>query len=144
MAGKKFFQADVAESSSGSIWTGPVIFAESYAEAEFHTLLELQKDWGDQYMTDGFLETFGRLTDEDDESVERDDPVFPGKDAWNAGDYWTDECGGEVVMSMLTLSPLEALAQLGKIECRLNDTQIEQIMADKVVATLTIMPLMRA
>lgn len=128
---KQFFQADVAESSSGSIWTGPVIYADSYAEAEFETLLRLQEDWGDSYMTEEFLEAFGRLLDEDEEPTDRPDPVFPGEDAWKAGNYWTDGCGGEVVMSMLIVPPVEALAQLGKIECDLPDALIEQVVAGK-------------
>lgn len=125
---KQFFQADVAESSSGSIWTGPVIFAESYGEAEFETLLRLQQDWGDEYMTESFLRDFGRTKDED--------PVYPGDDAWAAGDYWTDGCGGEFVMSMLTLGPVTALAKLGKIECRLTDAQIEQMVEGKATGLL--------
>jgi hypothetical protein len=45
-----------------------------------------------------------------------------------------DGCGGDVVMSMLTLPPIEALAQMGKIENTLTDGDVDAIMEGKATA----------
>jgi hypothetical protein len=138
---KKFYQCDVAESSTGSIWTGPVVFG-TLGEAEFVTMLELQSDWGDSYMPEGFLNDFGRTEDQ----LERgDDPIYPGDDAWNAAGYFDEISGeGEVTTGMLTLPPIEALAQLGLIECRLNDAQIDAILKGTALASIIIKPAPRS
>jgi hypothetical protein len=104
----KFYQCDVAESGTESIWTSSVIFADSIEEAEFHVMIELQQDWGDGYMPDNFIDAFGG-----EESPK--DPEFPGIDAWNEAGYWHFNTR-EVTAGMLEVRPIEALAKLGKID----------------------------
>jgi hypothetical protein len=136
MTEKQFYQADVAESDSDSLWTGPVVYG-SLGEAEFLTMLTLQQDWGDSYMPPEFLDAFGRTQDEDGNDIasENDDPVYPGDDAWEAAGYWNDL---DVTTGMLTLPPIEALAQLGKIKLDLTEQAIENVMADKIELHLTV------
>jgi hypothetical protein len=108
---KTFYQCDVADSETDSIWTGSIHYTETPEEAEFLTMLELQQDWGDGYMPDSFLDAFG--SEPTLEALqEREDPQFPGVEAWNAAGYWSDI---PATTGMLTLPPLEALAQLKKI-----------------------------
>lgn len=121
---KHFYQCDVAESDTQSIWTGSLQYTETIEEAEFNTMLELQQDWGDEYMPERFIEDFGAADSPKD-------PEFPGVEAWNAGGYWYDAFGGGVTAGMLTVKPIEALAQLGKIECDLPHKLVERVMAGK-------------
>lgn len=126
---KKFYQCDVAESSSGSIWTGPVVYG-SLGEAEFETMLVLQQDWGDSYMPEGFLDDFGRTEDQLEAS---NDPVYPGDAAWKSAGYFDEISGeGEVTSGMLELPPIEALAQLGKIQFDLTEDVVQAAMDDKL------------
>jgi hypothetical protein len=115
---KQFYQCDVAESDTDSIWTGPVVYG-TQGEAEFETMLVLQQDWGDSYMPEGFLKDFGR-------SEEMNDPAYPGDDAWNAAGYFDEiSWDSEVTTGMLQLDPVTALAKLDKIECHLTDEAID-------------------
>lgn len=123
---KQFYQCDVAESDTDSIWTGPVIYGTA-AYAEFRTMLELQCDWGDGYMPDTFLDAFG--SEPTLEALqERPDPQFPGDEAWNAAGYFDDIPSG-VTTGMLTLDAATALAKLGKIEIA-ADVEIEALLAN--------------
>jgi hypothetical protein len=121
---KQFYQCDVAESSSDSIWTGPVVYTETPEEAEFLTMLELQQDWGDGYMPDSFLEAFGGSGD-----YERE---FPGVEAWKVAEYWDDAFRySAVTANMLTVDTVTALAKLGKIECDLPSDVIDAALTDQ-------------
>jgi hypothetical protein len=130
---KQFYQADVAESSSGSIWTGPLVYTASIEEAEFLTMLELQADWGDGYMPDEFIAMFGSA----EEATRPESIDFPGDDTWNTLGFWDAISGeGEVTSGMLTVPPIEALAQLGKIDCNLSEEDIDRIMMGTMRASL--------
>jgi hypothetical protein len=96
-------------------------------------MFELQQDWGDDYMPDEFIAMFGPA--DRTERVEAID--FPGDDAWDDLGFW-DQL--DVNTFVLSLDPVTALAKMGKIECRLNETQIDQIMLGNVVATILIKP----
>lgn len=128
---KKFYQCDVAESNTESIWTSPVFYTETAEEAEFLTMLELQQDWGDGYMPDSFLNAFGGEPVEGEVKARDDDPQFPGAEAWNAADYWCDAFGGNVIASMLTVDPLTALAKLGKIDFNVPGDVVDAVMRDE-------------
>lgn len=117
---KQFYQCDVAESSTDSIWTSSVIYAASPEEAEFQVMLELQTDWGDGYIPDGFIDDFGS------EAHEVGDPQFPGVDAWKAAGYFDDI---PAVTGMLTVNPLTALAKLGKIAFDVPGDVVDAVMA---------------
>jgi hypothetical protein len=118
---KQFYQTDVAESDTDSIWTGSIYYTETPEEAEFLTMLELQQDWGDGYMPEAFLIAFG----EERRDGCDPDPEFPGADAWNEAGYWSDL---SVTTGMLVLPPVQALAQLGKIEFNVSDDDIAAVM----------------
>jgi hypothetical protein len=108
---KQFYQCDVAESDSDSIWTSSVFYCETSQEAEFLTMLALQSDWGDSYVGEAFVDAFGSSEDEYAKAP------FPGAEAWDAGGHWDDAFKySEVTASMLTVAPAEALAKLGKID----------------------------
>lgn len=127
---KTFYQCDVAESDTDSIWTGSIHYTETLEEAEFLTMLELQCDWGDGYMPNAFIKAFGADPEEagtdPDQPKRVDDPVFPGADAWNEAGYWD---ALDVTTGMLPLPPLEALAQLKKITFDVPDDVVDAVMA---------------
>jgi hypothetical protein len=126
---KQFYQCDVAESESDSLWTGPVVYG-TLAEAEFATMLQLQQDWGDGYMPQGFIDDFGHAED-------MNDPVFPGEDAWESAGYFDDI---DATVGMLPVPPLEALAQLGKISFDLDEDEIAQVLAGTAKARVELDP----
>lgn len=131
---KQFWQVDVTDRED-NIWTGPVVYG-SHQEAEFRTMLELQSDWGDSYMPEGFLDMFGR-TDGDDLFERSEDVDFPGDDAWDTLEFW-DQL--DVNVFMLKLGPVTALAKLGKIECDLSDETIDAVMTGLLKLELAVMP----
>jgi hypothetical protein len=129
---KQFYQCDVAESDTDSIWTGSIYYVETLEEAEFLTMLELQQDWGDGYMPDNFLDVFGGEPVEGEVKSRVDDPQFPGAEAWNAAGYWDDAFKySEVIAGMLMLPPLEALAKLDKITFDVPDDVVAAVMRDE-------------
>lgn len=125
---KQFYQCDVAD-SEGSIWTGSIYYTETLAEAEFLAMLELQQDWGDSYMPDAFIDAFGPERDE------ADPQPFPGAEAWNQAGYWADI---PATTGMLVVPPVEALAQLGKIEGDLSADDITAVMEGRRRLTVAV------
>lgn len=128
---KKFYQCDVAESGTESIWTSSVIYAEAIEEAEFRVMLELQADWGDGYMPDAFLDAFGGEPVDGEVKARDNDPEFPGVEAWETAGYWGDAFGRNVTAGMLEVEPLTALAKLGKITFDVPDDVVDAVMCDE-------------
>lgn len=127
---KQFYQCDVAEGddADGSIWTSSVFYCDSMEEAEFLTMLELQRDWGDGYMPDAFIDTFGPETSliELETGQPQPEPVFPGVEVWNAAGYFDDIPANT---GMLIVDPLIALAKLKKINFDIPGDVVDAVMA---------------
>lgn len=119
----QFYQCDVAEDETDSLWTSSVHYCDSIEEAEFLTMCELQADWGDEYMPDSFIELFGGA----------DEIEFPGAEAWGIGRYWRAfKNEHNLTLGMLTVRPIEALAKLGKINPDVPDHIVASAMANEI------------